>query len=261
MHFIIRRTGALGDVILATPVIETIAANYTGATISVETQYPDVFAGNPHVGPAQTPGTLIDLDLAYERRPNLHIVDAYQEQLSLTTPGSVIHKRQWLSLPERTSAQPYAVIHAGVSWPNRTLPVSFWTDVVARLQMPVHVIGSIRDHYIPGARDQRGLSFRDTLAFINSASLFIGIDSAPLHMAGATDTPIVGLFTCCRANLRMPYRAAPQVGLDADIPCAGCHHERPAPVTTYACPRGDNACVAAFDPIVVANAARNLLLP
>ncbi|MDB5395221.1 MAG: glycosyl transferase family 9 [Rhodospirillales bacterium] len=39
------------------------------------------------------------------------------------------------------------------------------------------------------------LSVRDSAAVIAAASLFVGVDSGPMHLAGAVGTPLVGIFS------------------------------------------------------------------
>jgi len=83
---LINRSYALGDVILTTPIIRRLRRENPDAKIIVQTMYPDVFRNNPHVNEIiQTPtaqhiDNYIELNLAYERRPNMHIVDAYMAE-------------------------------------------------------------------------------------------------------------------------------------------------------------------------------------
>ena len=75
---------ALGDVILTTPIVKQIFADYSGqCDIDVVTLKPEVFKHNPIVAnilmanePINFVGTydkIINLDLAYEKYPKIHI--------------------------------------------------------------------------------------------------------------------------------------------------------------------------------------------
>ena len=89
MRILVRRTGALGDVVLATPIVRRLKRENPDVEIVVQTAYPDVFKGNPHVADVVLPSLKVppepiwrhvDLDLAYERRPRMHIVEAYMRE-------------------------------------------------------------------------------------------------------------------------------------------------------------------------------------
>ena len=257
-NIVVKRMGALGDVILTTPVIRELKRRHPSANIYVMTGQPQVFRDNPHVkatfgmGPVSMPHDLIDLDLAYEKRPGMHIVDAYMQEARITSD----HMCQELFFNQRPlfneSKIPRIAIHAAkAGWTNRTLPRSFWREICLRLQNEMNatciLVGSDRDDipglyatrcFIPDIQVQAGL--------INACDIFVGSDSGLLHAAGATTTPIVGLFTCATPEYRMPRRQG-DIAVVPDIDCIGCLHRRISPVTTESCDRGDNACVNLFD--------------
>lgn len=88
MNILVRRTGALGDVVLMTPIVHQLRRVYPDARIHVITAYPAVFFNNPwnielRIPECGTPcydvGIDINLNLAYERRPTMHVVDAYSD--------------------------------------------------------------------------------------------------------------------------------------------------------------------------------------
>lgn len=70
-------------------------------------------------------------------------------------------------------------------------------------------------------------SFRHSCAVINSSDVFIGNDSALLHVAGALDIPAVGLFGSFLGSLRTAY-AKNTFAIQATGRCAPCfHHANP----------------------------------
>ena len=89
---------------------------------------------------------------------------------------------------------------------------------------------------------------------IDEASVFIGSDSALLHVAGATKTPMIGLFTSVKAQYRMPLREN-AIGLDTKLECGGCLADYDFPVTSLSCRFGTDACTRSFDPVEVAKLA------
>ena len=79
----IKRQGALGDVLMTTPIIKELKRRYPDAHIWMQTGCKEVFEHHPDIkrvvdcGIERWVDEVIDLDLAYELRPDLHIVDAY----------------------------------------------------------------------------------------------------------------------------------------------------------------------------------------
>lgn len=265
VNILVRRTGALGDVVLATPVLRRLRRDYPDARITVHTGCPEVFAENPHVNAVNAAGhfdRVIDLDLAYEKRPHLHVVDAYWTE-AFGDIGDPADMQQVLppappaAVPDITG--PYVVLHAPMlGWRSRVLPMTFWDDVAAGLRarglMPVFV--GRRPDYAEGHRGVLDLRDRLTLGavrvVIDRAACFVGMDSGLLHVAGATMTPIVGVFTCALPERRLPwrkgvlgYRCMP---VQPALPCLGCLHEIPPPVTSMTCRRGDTACTGPAAP-------------
>jgi len=262
-NIVVQRAGALGDVILTTPIIRRLRRENPTASIGVLTAYGDVFANSPHldISALADPQNVrhIMLDLAYERRPGLHIVQAYMQE-AFGDLGEPDDLQQELFFPRHdplSAKQHYVAVHAAVAgWANRTLPRATWRAVIDGLRKaelwPV-LVGSPRD-LIPDYPVTAFLS-SNVLAqasFIDTCACFVGSDSAMLHVAGATDVPIVGIFTCALPWLRLPYRQGKLGGncmaVVPDLDCIGCLHERPPPVTTEACQRGDMLCVSSVDP-------------
>lgn len=257
MTIIVQRSGALGDVILTTPVIRRLRQENPTECISVVTGYPNVFRGNPHLDQgvaASLDDRLIQLDLAYERRPNLHIVQAYMIE-AFGDPGVAADLQQELFFLRQTffsRDRKYVAVHAtATGWANRTLPRSTWLAVVVGLRKaglwPI-LVGGSRDS-IPGA-DVMTFHSTDILMqarLIAGCAAFVGSDSGIMHIAGATDVPLVGVFTCARPETRLPWRHGVLgwgcTAILPDLDCVGCQQRRPPPVTDEHCERGDTACV------------------
>ena len=84
-NIIIRRSEAIGDVLLATSILPSIIAKYSGqADITFVTNKPQVLIGNPYIKKVASSipqlnkdDIFIDLDLAYELRPQISVFEAY----------------------------------------------------------------------------------------------------------------------------------------------------------------------------------------
>jgi ADP-heptose:LPS heptosyltransferase len=283
-QIIIRRSGALGDVILATPVVREMRRRHPEAEISIITGYPEVFKNSPHQVTAypwldpRLADIFVDLDLAYERRPKMHIVAAYMEEaFGPENDVRLSFYQQELNFSNETpylvqnQSTPYWVaIHPAIAgWANRTLPKAFWREVCTLLYqhdfLPV-MVGRPRDTYgIPNVVWHSTVELDEIAQLIDKTACFIGSDSALLHLAGCTKTPIVGIFTSADPRLRMPHRFGTLgLGCAAVMPALGCifcHHRQTPPATTEHCERSaqeQNLCVQKVDPELVIEAVLQL---
>jgi ADP-heptose:LPS heptosyltransferase len=286
MRILVRRIGALGDVVLATPIVRRLRRENPDADLAVQTAYPDVFRGSPHrlavfpPGPLPYPWTAeggldrtVELDLAYESWPTQHVVRAYMRKAFAdprdTGEYDAGELRQEMAFgspaPFPRERRVVAVHAAQAGWRSRTLPEATWLAVVAGLRargcFPL-MVGTMRDA-LPGAR---AASFHsgDVLAqaaMIARCACFVGPDSGLLHVAGATDAPIVGVYTSVWAAYRMPLRSAGRLACVSPrgLSCLGCQARQPAPATTEHCERGDFACAAAVRAEDIVEAAMRLI--
>jgi len=91
-------------------------------------------------------------------------------------------------------------------------------------------------------------------ALVERASLYVGGDSGPMHVASTSHVPIVGLYGPTRPERSAPWRAAvwPAVALEVEgLPCRPCDQRR--------CEPGDFRCLAWIDPQQVIDACERLL--
>lgn len=119
--------------------------------------------------------------------------------------------------------RPYAVIHAVAATPEKTWPADRFLAVAKHLSSeyePVF-IGGPGDDLAPFAEFQilRGAPLQETKALLAAASLFIGNDSGPAHMAAAFGVPVVVLFGPSDPVIWAPWQveARPLAGTNGDI--------------------------------------------
>jgi ADP-heptose:LPS heptosyltransferase len=91
-------------------------------------------------------------------------------------------------------------------------------------------------------------------AILRRATLYIGCDTGPLHVAGTTDVPIIGLYGPTLPAMWAPWRPrewtmAP-VEID-DLPCRPCDQRT--------CVPGDFRCLTSIEPRHVVEAAERAL--
>ncbi|MDR3509466.1 MAG: glycosyltransferase family 9 protein [Caulobacteraceae bacterium] len=259
---LVHRAGAMGDVIMTTPVVARLRRRLgPDAIIAISTRFPEVYFDNPDINQVNKPAPpggytrIIDLDDAYEKRPHLHAIDAYMMEAfsdaDWPAKDAVLHRAPLGALP----ALPWeraVVIHAGANGAlSRTFPRAFWDEVIDALLLtgatPV-IVGAGADLGWPGRGGVVDLVDRLTLhqvaGVIQHSRCFISGDTGLSHVAGATDTPMVTIYTQVLATRRMPWRKG-ALGLNVtplapDLDCVGC---LTTPWTPTACKRGDFACV------------------
>lgn len=249
LPFLIRRTGAIGDVLLTTPLIAEIKKQNPQSEIYVETAYPAIFKNNPHVKEAGKSfdrvrkfACCIDLDLSYENMPMTHIQTAYFKTANIIGnpgrpelfPDPEIVKSVKQSLGDKQ----WVAIHAAVStWKGKDWPQDRWEKVCRRLAdrgWRVLLVGTPGGS-LPNYLDLRGKTdFQTLAAVLDCCKLFLGIDSFPLHVAQARGVPVIGLFGATLPE----FILLNGVGVCGTAPCAGERH-RVAGKTYVEC---DGAC-------------------
>ena len=168
------------------------------------------------------------------------------------------------------------VLHVSAGNPFRRWPAAHFVDLVTALardddrQRIVVTSGpSERDaaaHVAAAAQERLGparshqvvacgeLSLAELRALLDRASLYIGGDSGPLHVAATTAVPIVGLYGPTLPARSAPWRspAYPTESVEAvDLPCRPCNQR--------VCEPGDFRCLASIDPARVFAAAKRAL--
>jgi ADP-heptose:LPS heptosyltransferase len=130
---------------------------------------------------------------------------------------------------------PVVVLHPGPTWPVREWPAENWYELAERISKRTSAIiikigtdfdsmGRMRPLTIPNTVDWTNqLDIIETAALLELASVFVGIDSGPLHIAGILGVPAVGLFGPIFAHLRLHPRARATI-VSSSAHCLGCHH-------------------------------------
>jgi ADP-heptose:LPS heptosyltransferase len=121
-----------------------------------------------------------------------------------------------------TAAHRFAALHPFASSRDRCVPVNEWTQLAFALhsrKMPVLWVGTTNEldelrrshthppgHYVDRLGDGRLAVSAAALSF---ASLFVGHDSGPLHIAGAFGVPVVGVFAPGQPDRTFPQGVGP----------------------------------------------------
>ena len=119
------------------------------------------------------------------------------------------------SPPER---RPYAVIHPFAARPDKTWPADRFLDVARQLNLdPVFLAGPTDDLTTFKEFETCRESLNVTKSLIAGASLFIGNDSGPAHIAAAFGIPVVVLFGPSDPVTWAPWRTESQVLTSPEI--------------------------------------------
>lgn len=238
----IKRTAAIGDILMVTPLVQALRQKYGAVSLQVAPSLCDKIAAllqNPSLPVVQqSMSPIIDLDGAYEMRPHLHPVEAYCEVAGVdpadTTQGfcNTLYDLRKFDV----------VIHATVSWHNRTLPRAFWADLVTALHADGLTVACVAQNVGEVIENCDVVFLGAPLQWVAGlieygADVFICGDSGPLHLAACTQTPVIGLFTIALAERRRPWGrpASAFVGINSAVDCVGCLHRAPQPCSYLEC--------------------------
>ena len=171
---------------------------------------------------------------------------------------------------------PIVVVHVSAGNPFRRWPAESFVELICRLasrdpQRRIILTSGpsdadaasavLRDARARLAPDERAsivecgeFGLLELRALIGRAALYIGGDSGPLHIAGTTGVPVVGLYGPTLPVRSQPYRAARFISAAAEVhglPCRPCDQRR--------CEPGDFRCLTRITAESVAALAERAL--
>ncbi len=214
------------------------------------------------------PETEPHLQVRHEVRRQLDLVEkagcrTEDERLSMQVPAedlaSVARRLELLGIDD---LRPWIVLHPGATAPSRRYPPQRWREVALllaqRLACPLVFTGSqqestlvdeIRDG-VPHAVSLAGkLGLGELAALISMAPVLIANNTGPAHIGAAVGTPVVDLYALTNPQ-HTPWQVPSRV-LFQDVPCRNCYKS--------VCPEGHHACLSGVAPVMVADAAIELL--
>ncbi len=233
------RAGGFGDLILLTPVLREHKRQFPDARIGVccMPHYAPILAGLEYIDeivpyPPTTAQVYewerwVFFEKAVEGNPlakELHITDLFARIAGLETPDIWDRKPDYCvkateaiwgaEQHPRTQGVRRVCIQPKTSARNRNYPNGLMGDVMGEFAIrrgwETMLLGAVGDVNIqgkvpPNLKDLTGLSFRQSCAMIASSDVFVGADSALLHVAGALGVPAVGIFGAFPWKLRTAY--------------------------------------------------------
>lgn len=246
---VLRRAGALGDVLLLTPIVSALKEHRPLSPIYIETATPEIFEGNAAVHhaartiPPLPDEIRINLDMAYENEIEVPILDAYARRVLLNQAGEDLSWRSLSFVPRGESVErmtpilspladrPIVALHVDASsWPGKTWEADRWGHVAHFLRengRRVVVVGSSSAPLgFAHDLDLRGqLSISDLAFTLGMSCLFVGVDSFPMHLAMSQGAPAVALFGAASPGIVLSEGECYPVQASREVaPCAGARH-------------------------------------
>ena len=249
---LVNRSGALGDVLMVTPIIRRLYRERFGeCQIYIKSFYTEIFLNNPFVTqsfqPEQIANEVFDifynLDWVYERNNDRHVLDSY-EQYVFGTLSNDRHSELIDSLEDNTyvdnlllGIDNFIVLHMRCinnfdpDQAAKNIHEDIWkkivTDILNRSSLKILQIGGPTDLCFGGS--ERLIDMRQKLTTHQVKSLcersrcYLGTDSGPAHIAATSSVNMVILYTISKIENFLPYRLRGKtVAIKADIECQGC---------------------------------------
>lgn len=244
---VLKRHIACGDTLLLTPIIRALKKSNPLSPIFVETKSGQVLENNPYVAGILNPETtnstgrdlVIDLEMAYEDRKEVHIIDAYADAVreKVGALGEVDRRVEmfptledvnWaIEVKVRNRFSPRVAImhidHGG--WPGKNWPKDRFNEVAAHLVKEGWHVVTVGSELPPGQFNAFDLTGKTTAmqlaALLKVSQLFIGGDSFPMHAAVAMGCPTIGIFGVTSSQYIMPEGTARTIGLNGDTSIEG----------------------------------------
>lgn len=246
---LVRRRGAIGDVLMITPIIRALKEANKEANIFVETSCPQLLEGNPyiyHIAENIDPSKFDKVfDLQYEKTPGKVRIDSMAEQAEVELKS---RKMEVFFPPEEIEIkEPYIAFHTGRSWVNREWPVDRFSQVAEWLiHQGYRVIQLGNSQTLPmninGVVDYRDKPWATIANILKNAECFIGIDSACSNLAKAVDCPAFIFYGCVNpAVMLADAEEYPLTVETGTLPCFGCRDKSQA--TYVECTQKEPYCL------------------
>ena len=192
---VLRRSGAFGDVIQLEPLCRYFYSKGYRVFLDTPVHFWNVFRTHyfpiEHFSQIDKRHTYTEycLDMAYEVKPKQLHIDSYFEFCGITDAFDKTPKLNFPILPkERIIAKKYVVIHIDRrAEASRNVYGINWQNIVLFLRENGYEVIQIglNEHESTGAIEMRTINENQLMYVIAGCEFFIGIDSAPSHIASA----------------------------------------------------------------------------
>lgn len=215
LSILLKRHGAIGDVLMITPIIRALREKHPKAEIVVETQCPQLLQGNPYITKIvnRIEQNTFDkvINLEYEQYPGEVRIDSMARQAGV----KLKNRKMEVFFPETKDGKilpvllqaPYITIHTGKTWTNREWPIDRFQIMANWLVGHGYQVVQLGDDSTLPLNgkiiDYRNKSWAEVVAIIKRAKVFLGVDSAPSNLAKAVGTPAYIIYGCVNHNIML----------------------------------------------------------
>lgn len=283
-NILVRRRAALGDVVMSTGVVRELHRMHDGQChITMETEFPLVYKNNPYLTDLRNWGEanasdydiVYNLDDAYELNPDNHFVTSmfarvFGNNVSRLNQAPDLHPdaqdKHTVDQDLVDIGSKFVAVHMrNWHWALKNIDIEIWCDIFAKLfevrtDFKIVCVGGPTDLALehPLLFDARARYTPQQLKYLlDHARCFVGIDSGPFQIAGASNTHVIGLLTHNPPEHIMPLRKFDNMwratAIQSTVDCVGCNVTQQRPVRGIECKHGDFRCNKSWDTQHIAN--------
>lgn len=228
---VIHRSGAMGDVIMAEPILEYYHNKGFEVWLDTPKQFHNLF--NTHYFPVrhgrpEENCRSINLDMGYEIRPNQPALKSYYEMCGITDGVMRNSKLRHEIYPQTKFFDKYIVLHIDTTTiPHRDIHGVDWIEIVEYLENKGYKVFQIGKRQHNSVADYFNTCTENLLMhLIAGADLFIGIDSGCAQIAVALDIPSVIYFGSVNPEYRYTdFKKIKIIQNKCPIEKDGCYHK------------------------------------
>ena len=282
-----KRSFALGDVLMITPIIRRFYTERLGeCEIFVKSFYPEIFKENPYVKKAFSLEEVIEhtfdisynLDWVYEKNNDRHVIDAYEDYVfgfrSLDRYCELYENSSDVNYINSLIAniEDFIVLHmrcinnGDPDQAAKNIDEEIWQKTIINIlnnsNVKILQIGGPNDLCFGGS--DRLLDMRQKLTsqqlkkLCSVSKCFLGTDSGPAHIAATSSVGMVVLYTVAKVENFLPFRKdAFTIPIKANIECQGCL-VNVSPGGRLNCQR-DVQCRKSFSPEMISSKVLEIL--
>ena len=200
---VIKRTGALGDIVALEPILEYY--HNKGCKVVIDTPLHLAMIYSQHRFPVfhisqltdnRIPYTLIDLDNSYEANPKQLHLKSYYETAGVTD-GEIKNPKLHFPIDDqnRLFANKYIILHVSKrDQEQRNIHGIKWGEIVEYFKgkgYDVIQVGATENEKISGVLELRTVTMNMLMYAVAGASLMIGIDSSISNIATSFNVPSI----------------------------------------------------------------------
>ena len=190
--------------------------------------------------PRARPRHTVECNLDALRR--LGLQPANDERVLVLVPGEQDHARARALMAQHGLARRrFILLHPGSRWLFKSWTPERYAALIERIASDGWrivvtgapdareraLVSAMLEPLSPAARSSvtdlcGALELRELAALIGEARAFVGVDSAPMHIAAAMQTPVVALFGPSGEIEWGPWRVAHRIVVSTEHPCRPC---------------------------------------